>query len=111
LAGSAGGPRPRTLPRSALYRALRDEATRRGIPVEYGKRLVATGTGPRGTVTALFADGSRAEGDLVVGADGIHSRTRTLLDPPRPAPATPASSPSAAAPATPATRRPRTPTG
>jgi 2-polyprenyl-6-methoxyphenol hydroxylase-like FAD-dependent oxidoreductase len=31
--------------------------------------------------TALFADGSTAEGDLIVGADGIRSTVRGLIDP------------------------------
>ncbi|MBT2387732.1 FAD-dependent monooxygenase, partial [Streptomyces sp. ISL-11] len=78
--------RPRTLQRSDLYRALHDEAARRGIPVAYGKRLVGATTGPRGTVVASFADGSRAEGDLLIGADGIRSVTRALLDPHAPPP-------------------------
>ncbi|MGI5531747.1 FAD-dependent monooxygenase [Streptomyces syringium] len=77
---------PRTLQRAALYRALRDEAVRRGIRVEYGKRLVDATTTAGGRVVASFADGSRAEGDLLIGADGIHSRTRTLLDPAAPPP-------------------------
>ncbi|MFI1252726.1 FAD-dependent monooxygenase [Streptomyces netropsis] len=77
---------PRTLQRAALYRALRDEAVRRGVRVEYGKRLVDATTTPGGRVVAFFADGTRAEGDLIVGADGIHSRTRTLLDPDAPPP-------------------------
>ncbi|MEV4743008.1 NAD(P)/FAD-dependent oxidoreductase [Streptomyces sp. NPDC049555] len=86
LAGANGGAAPRTLSRSVLHRVLREEAARRGIPVHHGKRLVDRRTGPGGTVTALFADGTRAEGDVLVGADGIHSRTRTLLDPAAPAP-------------------------
>jgi 2-polyprenyl-6-methoxyphenol hydroxylase-like FAD-dependent oxidoreductase len=32
-------------------------------------------------VTARFADGSTAAGDLLVGADGLHSRTRAVLNP------------------------------
>lgn len=76
-----------TVRRSDLYTALRDEALRRGIPIEYGKRLVDVAT-PRegGGVVASFADGTTAEGDLLVGADGLHSRTRAILDPTCPLP-------------------------
>ncbi|MEU0518916.1 FAD-dependent monooxygenase [Streptosporangium sp. NPDC006007] len=69
----------RTLRRADLYRALRDEAVRRGVPIRYGRRLTdasITGDGVRAT----FADGSTAEGDLLIGADGLRSRTRTLID-------------------------------
>ena len=34
-------------------------------------------------MTARFTDGSQASGDLLVGADGLHSVTRTWLDPGR----------------------------
>lgn len=77
---------PRTLRRSALYRALREEAERRGVAVEFGKRLVAADVGPDGRVTARFADGSSARGDVLLGADGVRSLTRTLIDPEAPAP-------------------------
>ncbi|WP_068898256.1 FAD-dependent oxidoreductase [Planomonospora sphaerica] len=70
----------RTLKRADLYRALRDEAVRRGVRVHYGKRLTDAETTVDG-VRAVFADGSTAEGDLLVGADGLRSRTRTLIDP------------------------------
>jgi FAD-dependent urate hydroxylase len=72
-----------TLKRADLYRALRDEAVRRGARVEYGKRLVDAETTPGG-VTARFEDGTEAEGDLLIGADGIHSRTRLIIDPSAP---------------------------
>ncbi|WP_216211791.1 FAD-dependent oxidoreductase [Amycolatopsis aidingensis] len=75
----------RTVLRADLYRVLRDEAERRGIRVEYGKRLTgASGTGTG--VRAEFADGSHAEGDLLVGADGLHSRVRGIIDPQAPGP-------------------------
>ena len=69
-----------TIERAELYSALRDEAVQRGIPIHYGKRLVdATGDGQK--VVASFADGSQAYGDLLIGADGLRSATRTLIDP------------------------------
>jgi 2-polyprenyl-6-methoxyphenol hydroxylase-like FAD-dependent oxidoreductase len=70
-----------TLKRADLYRALRDEAVRRGANIEYGKRLVDAETSPDGSVTARFEDGTEAEGDVLIGADGIHSRTRRIIDP------------------------------
>ncbi|MEV0266145.1 FAD-dependent monooxygenase [Streptomyces sp. NPDC050617] len=87
LRGSGeGGLAPRTMTRADLHRALSDEAERQSIPVEYGKRLVDAATTASGGVAAVFDDGSRAEGDLLIGADGLHSRTRTLLDAAAPGP-------------------------
>ncbi|MEU9125716.1 FAD-dependent monooxygenase [Streptomyces sp. NPDC048506] len=80
---------PRTLRRATLYQVLHNEAARRGIAVRHGKRLVGAETvrTPEGKrVVATFADGSRAEGDLLIGADGLHSVTRTLIDPAAPQP-------------------------
>ena len=37
-------------------------------------------------MVATFEDGTQATGDLLVGADGVHSATRRLLDPAAPAP-------------------------
>jgi 2-polyprenyl-6-methoxyphenol hydroxylase-like FAD-dependent oxidoreductase len=71
--------------RSDLYRALHQEVTHQGIPTVYGRRLIDaddTGTG----VTARFADGTSAEGDVLIGADGIRSTVRTLIDPASPHP-------------------------
>ena len=73
-----------TLKRADLYRALRDEAVRRGVHVEYGKRLVDAEVTPDGGVAARFGDGTGGEGDLLIGADGIHSRTRRVIDPSAP---------------------------
>lgn len=74
-----------TIQRADLYRIVRDEAAARGIAIEYGKRLVAreeTGDG----VVARFSDGTEAAGDLLIAADGVHSATRSILDPQAPAP-------------------------
>jgi FAD-dependent urate hydroxylase len=75
-----------TIKRADLYRVLHDQAIRRGIRIEHGRRLVDAETTPDGGVVARFADGSRAAGDLLIGADGIHSRTRRIIDPTAPEP-------------------------
>ncbi|MGW0807820.1 FAD-dependent monooxygenase [Nonomuraea sp. NPDC002799] len=70
----------RTVKRADLYRFLREQDVR----VSYGKRLTgATSTG--GTVRATFADGGTAEADLLIGADGLRSRVREIIDPAAPA--------------------------
>ncbi|HEU4492950.1 MAG TPA: FAD-dependent monooxygenase [Rubrobacteraceae bacterium] len=72
--------------RGQLQRVLREEAESRDIRVEYGKRLLSYEITGNGGVIALFEDGTEAEGDLLVGADGIHSRVRQLMDPGAPRP-------------------------
>jgi FAD-dependent urate hydroxylase len=74
-----------TLKRGDLYRALYQEAARRGIDVQHGKRLAAAEQTSDG-VRAVFDDGSDAAGDVLIGADGIHSTVRKLIDPTAPAP-------------------------
>ncbi len=71
--------------RSDLYRALYDEAARRGIRVEHGNRLVDAEEHADG-ITAHFADGKQATADVLIGADGIRSTVRTLIDPAAPGP-------------------------
>jgi FAD-dependent urate hydroxylase len=73
-----------TIKRARLYRALQQQAAARGIPFEFGRRLVDAGAGPDGGVVARFEDGTEATGDLLVGADGVHSATRRLIDPAAP---------------------------
>jgi 2-polyprenyl-6-methoxyphenol hydroxylase-like FAD-dependent oxidoreductase len=69
-----------TLKRSRMAALLQAEALRRGVRVEFEKRLVDTTRTGDGRVVAHFADGSEAVGDLLIGADGIHSPTRQLID-------------------------------
>lgn len=70
------------LKRGLLNGSLRRAAQQEGIPIEFGKRLVSvTGHGGKGTVSACFADGSKAEGDLLIGCDGIHSAVRRQVFP------------------------------
>lgn len=80
-----GGPDPdgavtTTIRRSELYTALRREVAARGITVVHGAALTRAVTGPD-AVEAEFADGRRVRADLLVGADGLRSRTRKALDP------------------------------
>jgi FAD-dependent urate hydroxylase len=79
------GTTSQTLRRADLYRVLHEEALARGVRLEHGKRLVDaqdTGDGVR----AVFADGSEAVGDVLIGCDGIHSTVRRIIDPAAPAP-------------------------
>ncbi|HEY6492898.1 MAG TPA: FAD-dependent monooxygenase [Trebonia sp.] len=79
-------PCPRTITRAALSAVLRAQAQAAGVTVRYGKRLASAAVGPDGRVTVTCADGSSAAADLLIGADGIRSPVRTLIDPDAPAP-------------------------
>ena len=74
-----------TIRRGSLHRALRDEAIRRGIRIEHGKRLADAESAPQGVI-ARFEDGTEARGRILIGADGIHSCVRQILDPAAPRP-------------------------
>ena len=74
------------LRRGLLKRALREEAERRGVRFEFGKRLDTYQVGGDHKVIAHFTNGTQAEGDLLIGADGIHSATRPTMDPAAPKP-------------------------
>jgi len=69
--------------RTVLHRILMDEVARQGIQVEYHKRLKELGT-DGGRMAVLFEDGTRVQGDFVVGADGVHSRVRQVIFPSAP---------------------------
>jgi FAD-dependent urate hydroxylase len=80
-----GLPTSQTVPRDDLYRAMYRKAVDRGIRIEQGKRLVQAEV-LEDRVIAQFEDGSEAEGDALIGADGIGSTVRTLIDPAAPGP-------------------------
>lgn len=77
--GLPGLPASRLMWRSDLYRVVRERVLAEGIPLEHGKRLVDIEESGDG-VTAVFEDGSRATADVLIGADGIHSTVRKLID-------------------------------
>jgi 2-polyprenyl-6-methoxyphenol hydroxylase-like FAD-dependent oxidoreductase len=74
-----------TIKRARLYRALHQQATERGVPFEFGKRLAGAEPTPDGGVVARFDDGTTASGHVLIGADGVHSVTRRAIDPDAPA--------------------------
>lgn len=71
--------------RLALHTLLHDALEARGVHVRYGKRLASIDDSVDG-VTATFEDGTTARGAVLVGADGLHSRTRSILFPECPPP-------------------------
>ncbi|WP_026405112.1 FAD-dependent monooxygenase [Actinomadura rifamycini] len=85
MPGPAGLPPSLGLWRHELCRVLHETATARGVDVRYGKRLAGVEEHPD-RVVALFADGTTAEADVLVGADGIRSTVRALIDPDAPEP-------------------------
>ncbi|MFD5321208.1 FAD-dependent monooxygenase [Streptomyces sp. NPDC127098] len=78
-------PAQRQILRDDLHRVLHDTAVAEGIRIEHGKRLESVEEHADG-VTARFADGTTATGDILVGADGVHSTVRGLIDPAAPGP-------------------------
>lgn len=75
-----------TVMRGTLQRVLAEAARAQGARIEYGRRLVGF-TATDDGVTAEFADGSTAHGDVLIGADGLHSPVRRIMDPAAPRPA------------------------
>ncbi|WP_250905745.1 FAD-dependent monooxygenase [Nonomuraea sp. NEAU-A123] len=83
--GLDGLPAGQAMARSDLFRVLHDHAVAQGIRIEHGKQLVAAEETSDG-VTAHFADGTTATADVLIGADGIRSTVRTLIDQDAPGP-------------------------
>jgi 2-polyprenyl-6-methoxyphenol hydroxylase-like FAD-dependent oxidoreductase len=80
-----GVPPMQMVHRADLYRVLHDAAAAQGITTEYGKRLTSARETTSGIV-ATFADGSTATAEVLIGADGVRSTVRTLIDPDAPGP-------------------------
>jgi hypothetical protein len=58
------GTASQAIKRSRLGRAVQDEAIRRGVRIEFGKRLASAVETSDRRVVARFEDGSEAAGDL-----------------------------------------------
>jgi FAD-dependent urate hydroxylase len=74
-----------TINRAALQRAVAEGAAEQGVAFEYDKRLTHY-TEEAAGVTAGFEDGGQATGQVLLGADGIHSAVRNTMLPGAPRP-------------------------
>ena len=77
--------------RETFNKILCDKAKSYGVDIEFGKRLtdIETKTMEKSDerkIIASFEGGTKAEGDFLVGCDGIHSRTRSIIIPDSPKP-------------------------
>src|SRR5882757_2393050 len=72
--------------RATLNETLIDKAWCSSVAVFFEKRLVKIEDRGDQPVIAYFADGSTAEGDFVIGADGVHSAVRRHVIPDGPTP-------------------------
>jgi 2-polyprenyl-6-methoxyphenol hydroxylase-like FAD-dependent oxidoreductase len=72
--------------RAILNETLVDQAWSDGVGVYFEKRLVKIEDRADQPVVLHFADGTSAEGDFVIGADGVHSAARRQVAPDGPRP-------------------------
>ncbi len=79
LAGTGGILRP------VLHRIMSEEVRRVGVEVRLGLTVAQLEQRPE-HAQVTFSDARRAQYDVVVGADGVHSQMRSLLFPDSPAP-------------------------
>lgn len=73
------------LNRGKLQQVLVRGAEQASVPIEFGKRVTAV-SDEGDHVGVSFEDGTSAEGDLLIGCDGLRSRVRYAVDPAAPAP-------------------------
>ena len=72
--------------REFLTKILRDEVLSKQIPIHFGKKINDITNIGKQNITAHFEDGTNTEGDLIVGCDGIYSKTRRIIMPNSPKP-------------------------
>src|SRR6516164_10331036 len=72
--------------RAMLNEALVDKAWSSCVEMYFEKRLARIEERADRPIVAIFTDGSTAEGDLLIGADGVHSTVRQHVVPGGPKP-------------------------
>ena len=78
-----GLPPRHVIERADLHRILDEHARTAGVRFEHGKRLIGVEESKRG-IKARFEDGTAASADMLIGADGVRSTVRGLIDPTAP---------------------------
>jgi 2-polyprenyl-6-methoxyphenol hydroxylase-like FAD-dependent oxidoreductase len=84
LAMLPGLPPRQLIQRGTLHRILHERARAAGVLIHHGKKLIGVEERPD-RVIARFADGTRAEAEILIGADGVRSTVRHIIDPAAPA--------------------------
>ncbi|MCA9716207.1 MAG: FAD-dependent monooxygenase [Myxococcales bacterium] len=72
--------------RADLHRVLLEGARREGVSFTFGERLAQAEPRRDRRVLARFESGRELEADVLIGADGVHSRVRTIIDASAPEP-------------------------
>ena len=72
--------------RAFLTKILKDEVISKQISINFGKKLKDIKNIGKDNIKALFEDGTEVRGDLLVGCDGIYSKTRRIILPDSPEP-------------------------
>jgi 2-polyprenyl-6-methoxyphenol hydroxylase-like FAD-dependent oxidoreductase len=80
------GPPAVNLRRAVMHEILLDAASSANIPIYLDKRIAGIDDAGEGSIVARFADGTSAESDFIVGADGVHSAVRNIVLPESPHP-------------------------
>ncbi len=75
-----------TLKRSELHRTLVEGARAKGIEIAYGRKVTHVVPRSDGSATVRVDDGTEIHAQVVIGADGAHSRVRRMIDPGAPEP-------------------------
>jgi 2-polyprenyl-6-methoxyphenol hydroxylase-like FAD-dependent oxidoreductase len=75
-----------SLRRAVLNEAIIDKAWSSNVELYFEKRLARIEDHPDQPIVAHFTDGSSAEGDFLIGADGVHSAVRDHVVPDAPKP-------------------------
>ncbi|MBV8922381.1 FAD-dependent monooxygenase [Bradyrhizobium sp.] len=75
-----------SLRRAVLNEAIIGKAWSSNVELYFEKRLARIEDRPNQPIVAHFTDGSSAEGDFLIGADGVHSAVREHVVPDAPKP-------------------------